>query len=513
MQAMSVQQLLQSPKATSAKGEVVTDKDGKQVLLEGLLSNGKTHSGKNVSGKSSLHSLVNNDEQGEENGEIDFSSLLAEAKTGETKAQGLLTPSQKKTELQTKSGNDISVKVANTTSSLDQLLNNLKGTEDQTAEQSEKNGEPVKSLKNESFPSKKTENENPLEFLVKNSKEKNISSIEIPVAVNGEKSDLQTLMESSGSSKVVLQKNELIPNKITNPVFAEKSQNQEQAVKVLSGEDFVKNLLAANPQTKSEKSVLNAAGEKLDKKQIAQLANNIPQIKNYGKGQNILNDSMIRNTNDLAFKDVKKLKTAATDELRSPELKTAGDLAMIKESPISALQLKASPVQENKIQPDVKVLDLSHIDAKNTNEIIKTISDYVEQNKVANKSSLDLVVKHETLGQFNIQVSKGQNQNLNQIDMQITTSSAEGHKFFVANEASLMKNLQQSGVNLSDLRIISSGKEATPFSQSESKQFSSFQHEQNGDSKQFMSFESGDFREGSQKRKSLWDEYQERYGA
>jgi hypothetical protein len=97
--------------------------------------------------------------------------------------------------------------------------------------------------------------------------------------------------------------------------------------------------------------------------------------------------------------------------------------------------------------------------------------------------------------------------------MQITTSSSEGHKFFVQHEVDLMKNLQQGGVSLSDLRIVSSMKESTPFSQSESKQFSSFQHEQNGDAKQFMSFESGDFRDGSQKRKSLWEEYQERYGA
>jgi hypothetical protein len=236
----------------------------------------------------------------------------------------------------------------------------------------------------------------------------------------------------------------------------------------------------------------------------------IPQIKNYGRGQNILNDSMIRNTNDLAFKDTKKLK-ANGEEVRNPDMKVANDLSMIKESPLAALQLKNSPIQENKVQVETKVLNLSHIDAKNTNEIIKTISDYVEQNQVGNRSSLDLTVKHDSLGQFKIQVNKGVNQN--QIDMQITTSSSEGHKFFVAHESDLMRNLQQSGINLSDFRIVSSMKEATPFSQSESKQFSSFQHEQNGESKQFMSFESSDFREGSQKRKSLWDEYQERYGA
>jgi hypothetical protein len=107
------------------------------------------------------------------------------------------------------------------------------------------------------------------------------------------------------------------------------------------------------------------------------------------------------------------------------------------------------------------------------------------------------------------------NRGLNQIDMQITTSSKEGHDFFVKNEVSLMKNLNQAGINLSDLRIISSMRESTPFGQSDSRQSSSFQQSQNGDSKQFTSFESRNFSsgDGAERRKELWEEYQQRYGA
>lgn len=499
MQAMSIQQLLQSPKASGAKGEVVSEKLSGP---EGLLSNGE------------------NKISEQEGVEIDFSSLFAEAQNG-----AALTPSantevmglqgkQEKSEKTLKiviPENAISGKIAATSINLDQLLNSLKGTEDQAVEENVQDADAPQSLKKGFFPNTKTESENPLEFLVKNSKDKNLSATEATIENVGEKSDLSMLMDKLDNDKIAKPKSEFFPNKITTPASLEKVQNQEQTVKILSGEDFVKNLNAANPQAEAEQDIVLGKQGKLDKKQLGMFPTNIPQIKNYGKGQNILNDSMIRNTNDLAFKDIKKLKSAGADELRSPEMKVAADLAMIKESPLALLQLKASPVQENQVQVETKVLNLSNIDAKNTNEIIKTISDYVEQNQVANKSSLDLTVKHDSLGQFKIQVNKSPNQN--QVDMQITTSSIEGHKFFVAHEADLMKNLQQSGVNLSDLRIVSSMKEATPFSQSESKQFSSSQHEQNGDSKQFMSFESSDFKEGSQKRKSLWDEYQERYGA
>jgi hypothetical protein len=483
MQSMSVQQLLQSPKVQGTKGEVVDVANGKQQklgIIEGLLSKGK----KIVEGQDS------------EVGELDFSSLISEAQSTESE-----NPKVEK---------QLTGKIAKTSNSLSQLLNSLKGTEDQSSTPENSAGKVqegvLKTPTKDFFPRQQNESVSPLEFLVKNVKEKNITTSETPNVENillpqqekvgGEKSELQVQLQAA------FQKNLPIQNKLIVPESAEKMQTKDQAVKLVSGEEFVKNLKTSGPHLKEDK---------FEKKQLSILENKIPQVKSYGKGQNILNDSVIRNTNDLAFKDVKKLKTSATDELKSPDLKVANELSMIKESPLASLQLKTSPVQENKVQVETKVLNLSNIDAKNTNEIIKSITDYVEQNQVANRSSLDLTVKHDSLGQFKIQVNKSPTQN--QVDMQITTSSTEGHKFFVAHEADLMRNLQQAGVNLTDLRIISSMKESTPFSQSESKQFSSFQHEQNGDSKQFMSFESGDFKEGSQKRKSLWDEYQERYGA
>ena len=113
--------------------------------------------------------------------------------------------------------------------------------------------------------------------------------------------------------------------------------------------------------------------------------------------------------------------------------------------------------------------------------------------------------------------STSTNQAQNLIDMQISTSSKEGHDFFVKNEVSLMKNLNQAGINLSDLRIVTTMSESNAFGKSDSRQSSSFSQSQDGSDKQFMSFESNNFgsdtNSGSERRKELWEEYQQRYGA
>jgi hypothetical protein len=286
--------------------------------------------------------------------------------------------------------------------------------------------------------------------------------------------------------------------------------------KVMTGEDYLKNMESSEKKGSNKLVLLNG---------LADLQKNNPQnVKGYGQGLSLLSDPLIKNTKDLAFKEGKKGNSAsAIDEVRSPDTKVGAELAAIKQDVIPGIQNNKNnhgQQAETQTQANQKVLDLSKINTANTTEIIKRISDYVEQNQVANRSSLDLTVKHESLGEFKIQVSKmpsSANQAQNLIDMQITTSSKEGHDFFVKNEVSLMKNLNQAGVNLSDLRIISTMSEATPFGQSDSKQSSSFSQNPDGSDKQFTSFESNNFssdtNSGSERRKELWEEYQQRYGA
>ena len=379
---------------------------------------------------------------------------------------------------------NVEQKIAKTSSNLDQLLNGLKGNQG-LDESDESVGQPHGKQDKKNDVKSELKTESPLDFLLKGSKSRDV----------GDNLDLSLPKEN----------------------LQQDGQPTARKPIIMSGEDYVKNIISSDKKENKKMALLNNMGD---------LQKNNPQnVKEYGMGLSLLSDPLIKNTKDLAFKETKKgSHNSAIDELRTPDTKVGAELSAIKQDMIPEIQNNKNNHQqlpESQAQVNQKVLDLGTLNTSNTNEIIKRISDYVEQNQVANKASLDLTVKHDSLGEFKIQVTKMPNQSLNHsqnsIDMQITTSSKEGHDFFVKNEVSLMKNLSQAGINLSDLRIISNMSESSPFGQSNSKQSSSFGQNADGSEKQFMSFESNNFtsdsRNGSERRKELWDEYQQRYGA
>lgn len=381
----------------------------------------------------------------------------------------------------------IEQKVAKTSSNLDQLLMGLKGAEDNEESDDVKQSdvlEGTRPKKSEHQIKSELKSESPLEFLMNGTKTKNVSETAT----------------------------------IAAPKNAVSLMDQQ---KVMTGEDYLNNKESSDKLGSGKLALVNGLTD-LPK-------NNVQNVKGYGLGLSLLSDPLIKSTKDLAFKEVKKgNSTSAIDELRTPDSKVGAELSAIKQDVmpgIQTVQKNHEQADNGKAESNQKVLDLGKINTANTTEIIKRISDYVEQNQVANKSSLDLTVKHESLGEFKIQVSKMPTQTLGQgsslIDMQITTSSKEGHDFFVKNEVSLMKNLNQAGINLSDLRIISTMSESTLFGQSDSRHSSSQSQNPDGTNKQFMSFESSAFSSdtrngsdrGSERRKELWEEYQQRYGA
>lgn len=419
-----------------------------------------------------------------ETGDI-LKNLLAAKNSEITKVEGAVVSADQvliiKNNPKTSEG-QVEQKIANTSNNLDQLLNNLKGIQNPEASESDDTDQVQEAPKKNQHQIKgELKSASPLDFLM-----------------NGAKTT--TLKESAEPTAP--------PTNDIGSVLGQK--------KVMTGEDYIKNMVTSEKKDSGKLALLNG--------QVDFQKMNTQNVKGYGQGLSLLSDPLIKNTKDLATKDGKKGNLASVDELRSPDTKVTAELSIIKQDAIPGMQNnKNSHGQqaETQTQTNQKVLDLGKINTANTTEIIKRISDYVEQNQVANKSSLDLTVKHESLGEFKIQVSKMPSHAINQgsslIDMQITTSSKEGHDFFVKNEVSLMKNLNQAGINLSDFRIISTMSEATPFGQSDSKNSSSFSQNADGTDKQFMSFESNNFSSdtssGSERRKELWEEYQQRYGA
>lgn len=359
-------------------------------------------------------------------------------------------------------------KVTSAASNLDALLKSLRGDKVAPGEEVIESSPEVKDPKN-------VKSGNTLDFLLKTSKESDVGSVE--------SKEVPEMVSKLGLS--------------SEDFLSHMNVKSEKAVK---GE-------------KAESNLLNLDGQTFDPKELLNKHMNV-SMKSYGQKQNLLDNGLIKNTNDLAFGE-RKVKASA-DELRTPDMKIGAELAHVKEQFIQPMNQKNADQQNQQMDTGNagKVLDISKIDTANHTEIIKRISDYVQQNQVANSNSLDLTVKHDSLGQFKIQVQKPMDPRSTQMDMQITTSTREGHDFFVKNEIGLMKNLNQAGIQLSDLRIVSSG-ESSSFAQNDSRQSGHNNNSHQGPKEQ-MSFDSGDFSNGSDRRRELWQEAranQQRYGA
>lgn len=287
----------------------------------------------------------------------------------------------------------------------------------------------------------------------------------------------------------------------------------------LSGEDFINqlNMKSKNSLEKTMAQPLMSLEENgIEKNEISKQG--YPSVKAYSFGQELFDVGLIKQESEPMLRvisaEIKAKETREENkEQKEKDLKIVSGPFLTQEKIAPMTNKNEQGKMESSLYSD-KVLDLSKINPANTNEIIKRISDHVQQNQMATAEKLDLTVKHDSLGHFNIQVNRPSDVKSNQLDMQIITSTPEGHEFFVKNEMGLIKNLSQAGVQLSDLRIISQNESAGfSFSQGDSRQNP---HPQSQNGRDSMNFETKDFSHGSERRKELWQEaraHQQRYGA
>ena len=366
-------------------------------------------------------------------------------------------------------------------SNVQELLNQIKSTNIQTEgeEVVPTHGMPNNQIQMEETGEKK-EISSPLEFLMNGTKDRKAS---IP---NSQNALAKTETKSLG-----------LPQNISAEEFVQLKGNSKQ-----SGED--KNI---SPMAKQD-----------DAKLIDLMAMNQNNLKNktmtqaYGKEQGLLQNNIISKPIDLLNKD-EKVKGLGSDELKTSEFKVNNELQSMKNDLLlggAPLAIGAKELNEAQVKT-APTFDMVNIKSNNADEIIKQVSDYIQQSQLAGKDQIDLTVKHQELGQFKINVTKFQGQN--SIDMQITAQSKEAHQFFVRHESELVRSLTQSGIQLADLKVVASQSDIGASSQSQSKQFYQGSQDQNSSSKQWASFESQQFGDGRERRKELWDEYRSRLSA
>jgi hypothetical protein len=296
--------------------------------------------------------------------------------------------------------------------------------------------------------------------------------------------------ENISASKDQVKTEELNPRIPLNLNMKGQQQAQKPSL-VASGADFVQNLNVLSQG--ANKKVLQ-----LDKNN-----NNKSTINGYGKAQNNIKQSMF----DLSGADF-NTKVSVENDFGSKVNVEA--ISQNNENGsfefIAANHDAKTPKGFDVVNANTKVLDMSSIDAGNKTELIQKIVNHIEQNKLESSSSLDLLVKHEELGNFRVNVSKT---SPNQVDLEIITQSTKGKEFFVRNESEMIKTLDQSGVKLSNFKLVSSSShsEFSKFS-SESKN-QGFDMGQNSSQDQSGSkqFQSGN--RDSDRRRQLWDQYKE----
>jgi len=150
-----------------------------------------------------------------------------------------------------------------------------------------------------------------------------------------------------------------------------------------------------------------------------------------------------------------------------------------------------------------------------SSEVIQKITDYVNISRFENEGQLDLTVRHDELGEFNISVIK--QGKADQIEMKILTNNLEAQNFFIKNETELIQNLAKQGIRVHDFKALQ-----VEGSKSGLSSFEGTMDSNTGANQSFSSeaYALGSRTQGeaesesrSQRRNEMWNYYKERYQA
>ena len=136
-------------------------------------------------------------------------------------------------------------------------------------------------------------------------------------------------------------------------------------------------------------------------------------------------------------------------------------------------------------------------------ETISKINNYIRSHYNKSDENLNVTVKHESLGKFQLAIKDNAEKGL---EIKILTGTEDGNRFFIKNENEISNNLKSLGLKIGDLKIISSPEvftEQKDFNDSSKDQSSQdFKNQKNNDNKER--------KEDSQRRQNLWAFYRER---
>jgi len=375
---------------------------------------------------------------------------------------------------------------ANTNSESETTLNNFFGNNEEKDLDTDSNLESSSKIKNSNLLSL-NQNLNPIQQIL--AKQNSIEGFDIASEIN----DFEKL--SQLDKNLTFENNEL---KLNGKVV----QKSELI-------NYLKNVKSTNPLEKSDLSQIIGRLEKTEKVKSLQNTkkNNIKNVLE--STPTLSNVNVTKPNSSSALNTFKKNQQPFSDKiiniknLKSSEKTTEGA------EKLSLVDLQSNEIDHAKTK-EFSFNNVSEVKAENKTALINNISNYIERNSVKLESGIELTVKHNELGQFKIKAENS----AQGVELQLTSMNKHGHEFFVQNKTALETTLRESGIKLSDLKVVMSSDKIISMNTENQKSgfnFTGNNSSQNGN--QSNGFMSGSFQqnEGNQKRQELWNKYKEQF--
>lgn len=322
--------------------------------------------------------------------------------------------------------------------------------------------------------------------------------------------ETQPKVELNNSMKAVSKEGQLDFSKQPEAVVDPKITNGKLiSIKEHSAQKNIQNKFQSSEDFIAQAKVANSAEvlENEERKSFFPKSNN--KVLAFNNEQNSINKNIFAGKNPFTPEN-EIVNTKTSTDAKSLE----GLLQSAPEAEVLAPMMSQNQSSGNQSQnsfgnsSNVKVLDFSNINTANTEQLISKISNYITTSRLENQDHVELIVKHNSLGNIKVTATKGQLPD--QVNIDIIANSDKGHQFFKSNEVEMIKTLSNSGVKLNDVKISmnsdfnfqSSDKGDSQFNQGQASQHS----RQNS---QGSSAEQG----RRDRREQMWDMYRERLGA
>jgi hypothetical protein len=319
---------------------------------------------------------------------------------------------------------------------------------------------------------------------------------------------LQQMM-NSGQKKLESPLMELMKKK--NPIFT--GHKQEQALEAKLPQQMV---TPSNDQQQLKQLLQTAQEQKVltPNEQLFKSGEGKPSLHQALKLQKSMNGKVAQQVKlpqaNLETSPIHKLHPArkskdvqlATDFLTGNNEFTEAQPSAGVTAPILALKNDKGSMEGFQQKPLIDMNDPQLMGAKNTSELIDKISGYISEAQLQSKESLDVNIRHDDLGVVGLKVNKADG---DQVALHFQTSTEDARSFFVNHQDRLISKLQTAGLQVSDFKV---DFKQSSFESAMSQDGSSH-HERHSQQHHFESFHQGRGNQDSQRRRHIWNMYQQ----